>query len=248
MHVLSLAECRRITEDGLLKLRKLPLLKSLNLLGCVHINDDAVALVTLGNFFLEELDLSGTCITKVGLLAIKDNCQYLKRLKASACRNLEQTDSAIFSHIDIDISEDSVRFYLQPSKDSRLQKFTNNILRTRRSLSVHRIAQFVQRRLVLDSEIDVLYDGKCLAHYICLNELKFEDTISLFYRLKEETLEIEEAYARNRWAGERPEWISDEETDFCLRCHRRFSFFSRKHHCRRCGKVCLLYTSDAADE
>ncbi len=31
------------------------------------------------------------------------------------------------------------------------------------------------------------------------------------------------------------EWILDESSRECLRCHREFSLMIRKHHCRVCG-------------
>lgn len=34
-------------------------------------------------------------------------------------------------------------------------------------------------------------------------------------------------------------WVPDQETDHCQfdRCPTRFSFFQRKHHCRKCGSI-----------
>ncbi|EPQ28819.1 uncharacterized protein PFL1_03622 [Pseudozyma flocculosa PF-1] len=34
-----------------------------------------------------------------------------------------------------------------------------------------------------------------------------------------------------------PQWERDEQASDCRGCGRRFTFFLRKHHCRRCGKI-----------
>ncbi|CDU26081.1 uncharacterized protein SPSC_06248 [Sporisorium scitamineum] len=34
-----------------------------------------------------------------------------------------------------------------------------------------------------------------------------------------------------------PQWQRDEEARDCLGCGRHFTFFLRKHHCRRCGRI-----------
>ena len=37
-----------------------------------------------------------------------------------------------------------------------------------------------------------------------------------------------------------PEWVSDESVQNCMICNINFTFFIRKHHCRRCGK-CICF-------
>ncbi|CAM9622363.1 unnamed protein product, partial [Phaeothamnion confervicola] len=39
-------------------------------------------------------------------------------------------------------------------------------------------------------------------------------------------------------AGLVPRWIRDEEVDLCALCKEEFGVLTRKHHCRRCGRVC----------
>ncbi|KAL6924913.1 hypothetical protein FSST1_002187 [Fusarium sambucinum] len=37
--------------------------------------------------------------------------------------------------------------------------------------------------------------------------------------------------------SQRPRWQPDNEVTYCPICHAQFSFFVRKHHCRKCGRV-----------
>ncbi|XP_063613067.1 zinc finger FYVE domain-containing protein 21-like [Penaeus indicus] len=35
-----------------------------------------------------------------------------------------------------------------------------------------------------------------------------------------------------------PEWIPDKMSPTCMDCKEKFDFLKRRHHCRRCGRVC----------
>ena len=37
-----------------------------------------------------------------------------------------------------------------------------------------------------------------------------------------------------------PVWVKDEDVTMCMLCAVRFSLLSRRHHCRACGRVCVL--------
>jgi hypothetical protein len=43
------------------------------------------------------------------------------------------------------------------------------------------------------------------------------------------------------------QWEPDEATNDCRRCHRKFTFFLRKHHCRKCGLVVCAHCSSHTD-
>lgn len=44
-----------------------------------------------------------------------------------------------------------------------------------------------------------------------------------------------------------PRWERDGEVGACRRCNRRFTFFVRKHHCRRCGLIVCAHCSSNQD-
>jgi hypothetical protein len=40
-------------------------------------------------------------------------------------------------------------------------------------------------------------------------------------------------------------WVSDKLASGCMVCWKAFSLFKRRHHCRRCGKVCCAECAPA---
>ena len=44
------------------------------------------------------------------------------------------------------------------------------------------------------------------------------------------------------------EWIRDSQVNDCMICHETFSFFTRRHHCRRCGRICCGSCSTGSPE
>jgi FYVE/RhoGEF/PH domain-containing protein 5/6 len=44
--------------------------------------------------------------------------------------------------------------------------------------------------------------------------------------------------ARAAVVSARPVWASDDSATQCTLCAKEFSFFVRRHHCRRCGRLC----------
>ncbi|CAH0389343.1 unnamed protein product [Bemisia tabaci] len=42
---------------------------------------------------------------------------------------------------------------------------------------------------------------------------------------------------KSPFVQQEPEWIPDCEVMFCTKCHMKFGFTRRRHHCRRCGLI-----------
>lgn len=62
-----------------------------------------------------------------------------------------------------------------------------------------------------------------------------------------ETSRIHNEVVKPRPARPVPVWEADETALDCRRCHKKFTFFLRKHHCRRCGLVVCASCSPHAD-
>ncbi|KAL8286312.1 hypothetical protein RQP46_004800 [Phenoliferia psychrophenolica] len=62
-----------------------------------------------------------------------------------------------------------------------------------------------------------------------------------------ETSRIHNEVSKPRMLRTVPVWEADEVAHDCRRCRRKFSFFLRKHHCRRCGQVVCAACSTHSD-
>ncbi|XP_064083384.1 zinc finger FYVE domain-containing protein 21-like [Macrobrachium nipponense] len=43
---------------------------------------------------------------------------------------------------------------------------------------------------------------------------------------------------RSPFELQEPEWVPDKMSPTCMDCKEKFDFLKRRHHCRRCGRVC----------
>jgi hypothetical protein len=243
---LSLGECRQITDQGLGYLRKLGRLKELNLLGCYSITDEGLRVMTTGATQLTRLNLSGTCITRDGLRLLGEKLPNLSQITANCCRLLSTSDRALLPGVTLDINEDIFRFQLEPTPGSKLPHITSNVLRTRGSLSILRVNNYVCRRLdQSDIAVDVratqiLYQDKVLTPYQTLHEIGVRSTggmLSLQYRLKEETAFVERLKRMQGHLVSLPKWVDDEASQYCQECKEPFKVLKRRHHCRKCGRL-----------
>ena len=249
LKVLSLAECRNITDQGVSNLRKLTRLQDLNLLGCFAVTNEGIGNMLNRSRNLEKLNLSGTSVSRDGLLMIKDKCSRLRILLLNGCRQLHAEDKHIFqgTKIKVILHEDTFRFQIAPFPGSSLPQITNNILRTRGTLAVQRVTHFVQRKLERDNlevevrSIQILCKDKVLSPYRTLKEIQHSmwdsSMLTLHYCLHEEAKKLEEIHHSQDWVGELPYWVPDTERDTCMICNKPFSIFNRRHHCRNCGKL-----------
>ena len=236
---LSLAECRHITDQGVSVLRKLKQLEDLNLLGCYSVTDEGLKVLFKKSTKFHKLNLSGTYISREGLTEIKNNCSKLEMLLLNGCRLLSLEDKNLFTNVEVELREDVFRFQLLPDPNCSLSPITNNILRTRSSLTIQRVSHYIQRKLEKTEEIHILCKGIVLSPYMTLKEVQNDlwdnSMLSLFYRLKTDTLLLLENESNN-WVG-LPKWVSDNDALECQICSERFWLLLRRHHCRKCGRV-----------
>jgi hypothetical protein len=120
LEILSLVECRKITDQGLVYLRKLKRLKEVNLLGCYSITDGGIEKVATHCLYLTSINLSGTYITRQGLEHLKRNCKFLETVVLNGCQMLSSADNIFNDAIDVAMEEDIIRFQLIPHRKTAL--------------------------------------------------------------------------------------------------------------------------------
>lgn len=153
---LSLAECRCVTDQGVAYLRKLKRLEDISLLGCYSVVDKGIELLVKGCINLKKINLSGTYVGRDGLKSISNRCKSLEHILLHNCKLLSDEDRNLFNGVLVDLKEDIFRFQLLPTGDTILGLITNNILRTRSSLTIQRVGHYVIRKLDQQNiEIDV---------------------------------------------------------------------------------------------
>jgi len=95
LQVLSLAECRNLSDSGIVKLKELKYLRKLNLLGCTKVEDEGLKHISAQFKFMEELDLGGTNITAVGLRDLVKSNSKLNSVSIMGCKKLNNSDDQI---------------------------------------------------------------------------------------------------------------------------------------------------------
>lgn len=245
---LSIAECRTVTDQGIGVLRKLKLLTDLSILGCYSVTDEGFKHLLRGCKRFKHLNLSGTYITPETLLLIRSACRDLQTIVLNGCKQLRAENKELFPpSVKIDIRDDVFRFHLHPMPGSSLQGITTNILRTRGSLAIQRVCHYVLKKLDRDDiSIDVrcmqvLCREKVLTPYQTLKDVNRElwegGILVLHYQLKEETRASEESHKMNCALFTIIKWVPNQIAPMCRGCESMFTFFNRRHHCRRCGNV-----------
>ena len=190
----------------------------------------------------KKLNLSGTYISRDGLAVIHKNCKNIQNLILHGCRLLSSEDALVFSNCHVELRDDIFRFQLLPSIETCLTSITNNILRTRSSLTIQRVAHYVYKKLQQSlCNIDILCKNRVLSSYMTLKEVERDlwdsSMLTLHYRLKEETTKILENEKVENLMGKMPKWVLDDAVTECTKCNERFWMLLRKHHCRKCGNI-----------
>ena len=149
--VLSLAECRNLSDVGLAKLNQLKYLKRLSLLWCTKIEDEGLKSITKQFEFIQDLDLGGTSITSSGLREMVQNAKYLEKVSIMGCKKLNNSDDQILIKKNIQCQgvDDVFRFHLLPElTSSDLPQITKSVLKTRSTLGLNKVYKYLFRRLL----------------------------------------------------------------------------------------------------
>jgi hypothetical protein len=97
-----------------------------------------------------------------------------------------------------------------------------------------RVLQSTQESL-LSSSHDSEYDEKTINekfdHLFKQPRNEFDETSTAYSPLENSS------YIKSYRPYGRPIWEQDKSRDCCSRCSKNFTFFRRRHHCRKCGKL-----------
>ena len=113
----------------------------MNLLGCSNIKDDGVVNLCKELTYLEVIDLGSTGITNVSLQEIVQVCLNIRTVNILGCKRLNVSDYLILKNhrVNVESGEDVFRFNLIPEFGSDLPRITSSVLKTRSTLSLHKV-------------------------------------------------------------------------------------------------------------
>ena len=160
LEVISLAECRHVTDDGVIRLGKCKFLSKLCLLGCANLKDEGISKLVSDLPYLHDLDVGSTNITGETLRRLVVICLNLKKVNITGCKRLNASDDLVLKQhgINIDAGEDVFRFHLIPEYNSDLPKITTSVLKTRSTLSLHKVYKYLVKKLEESNAADLAPD------------------------------------------------------------------------------------------
>jgi hypothetical protein len=162
LEVISLAECRNIYDAGVTHLKNLKYLTRVVLLGCSNVKDDSVKELSRNLKYLEDMDIGGTNVTAESLRELVTMCLNLKKVNITGCKRLNASDDSILKQnkINVEGGEDVFRFYLVPEQFSDLPRITNSVLKTRSTLSLHKVYKYLIKKLQTEHAIEDVPDDQ----------------------------------------------------------------------------------------
>ena len=98
---------------------------------------------------LEEIDVGSTNITGQTLRDLVTLCLNLRTVNITGCKKLNNHDDLVLKNngINVEAGEDVFRFHLMPDHNSDLPKITNSVLKTRSTLSLHKVYRYLFKKL-----------------------------------------------------------------------------------------------------
>lgn len=99
--------------------------------------------------YLEELDVGSTNITGETLREVVVSNLSLRVVNITGCKKLNASDDLVLKNngINVDAGEDVFRFHLMPDHNSDLPKITHSVLKTRSTLSLHKVYRYLVKKL-----------------------------------------------------------------------------------------------------
>lgn len=154
---------------------------------------------------MEEIDVGSTNITGQTLRDIVTICLNLRTVNITGCKKLNNHDDLVLkkNNINVEAGEDVFRFHLMPDYNSDLPKITHSVLKTRSTLSLHKVYRYLFKKLQeanveeylgdesVENVILILCNGAVLETSMQLKQVKDlhwpfdEKLLTLTYRRKD---------------------------------------------------------------
>ena len=99
--------------------------------------------------YLEDIDVGSTNITGESLRELVSSCLNLRQVNITGCKKLNASDDLVLRNhsINFDAGEDVFRFHLMPDYNSDMPKITHSVLKTRSTLSLHKVYRYLIKKL-----------------------------------------------------------------------------------------------------
>lgn len=111
--------------------------------------------------YLEDIDVGSTNITGETLRELVASCLNLRKVNITGCKKLNNADDLVLKNngINVEAGEDVFRFHLMPDYNSDLPKITHSVLKTRSTLSLHKVYRYLIKKLQEANVEDYLDDA-----------------------------------------------------------------------------------------
>ena len=167
------------------------------------------------------------------------------------CKRLNASDDLILKQhkINVESGEDVFRFHLVPEYNSDLPRITNSVLKTRSTLSLHKVYKYLTKKLQEATEDNLQGQLSDLVIITCHGQqldssLQLREAREIHWPFSDKLLTLQ--YKRKTAALDRrkpteqlrpPVWVPRHLAFNCRDCDSEFSFlWNRVHHCRNCGQ------------
>ena len=130
-------------------------------LGCGNLKDAGVTGLAKQLPYLEDIDVGSTNITGETLRELVASCLNLRTVNITGCKKLNNADDLVLKNngINVEAGEDVFRFHLMPDYNSDLPKITHSVLKTRSTLSLHKVYRYLIKKLQEANVEDYLDDA-----------------------------------------------------------------------------------------
>lgn len=126
------------------------------LLGCINVKDEGIKEIAQHLKYLEDIDIGGTNITAESLRDLVALCLNLRKVNISGCKRLNAYDDRILlkNKINVEGGDDVFRFHLFPEQFSDLPRIHAGVLKTRGTLSMHKVYKYLIKKLSSEKVIE----------------------------------------------------------------------------------------------